>query len=109
MKERATKENWDFSRSTEWSRETAQNSSPQLPDESIDVLVTSPPYWGQRMSKGTGIENDPRTFVDSLKNIFVAVLPKLKESGIVWINVGDAYNTPVNWSLRRPGIQHARS
>ena len=63
------------------------------------MLVTSPPYWGQRMSKGTGIENDPRTFVDSLKNIFVAVLPKLKESGIVWINVGDAYNTPVNWNL----------
>jgi len=26
---------------------------PRLEDESIDVLVTSPPYWGQRVSNGT--------------------------------------------------------
>ena len=28
----------------------------ELPDESVDVLVTSPPYWGQRMSGGMGVE-----------------------------------------------------
>ena len=37
-----------------------------LPDESIDVLVTSPPYWGQRMSSGVGAEVDPRHYVDML-------------------------------------------
>jgi DNA modification methylase len=26
-------------------------------------------------------------------------LPKLKERGIVWINIGDAYNTPINWRV----------
>ena len=71
----------------------------ELPDSSIDVLVTSPPYWGQRLSLGTGVENDPRDYVEQLAEIFRRFLPKLKEDGIVWINIGDAYNTPVNWRL----------
>lgn len=71
----------------------------QLPDNSVDVLVTSPPYWGQRLSSGTGVEADPREFLKNLELIFTKFLPKLKEDGIVWINIGDAYNTPVNWRL----------
>jgi DNA modification methylase len=70
-----------------------------LPDESIDVLVTSPPYWGQRLSKGVGVEQDPREYVRGMTKIFTAFLPKLKRTGLVWINMGDAYNTPVNWCL----------
>lgn len=69
----------------------------QLPDESIDILVTSPPYWGQRTSSGTGTEEDPRDYLNFLVNMFNKFLPKLKKEGIVWINIGDAYNTPVNW------------
>ncbi len=69
-----------------------------LPKESIDIVVTSPPYWGQRTSKGTGTEPDPRDYIKSLERIFVTLLPKLKEFANVWINIGDAYNTPVNWS-----------
>lgn len=72
-------------------------SVPLLPDHSIDVVVTSPPYWGQRVSNGTGVENDPREYVRVLACLFAGLLPKLKEEGIVWINLGDAYNTPVNW------------
>lgn len=71
----------------------------QLPDESIDILVTSPPYWGQRLSKGHGVEDDPRDYVRRMADIFTAFLPKLKAGGLVWINIGDAYNTPVNWRL----------
>lgn len=68
-----------------------------LPDESIDILVTSPPYWGQRTSAGTGTEEDPRDYLEFLTDTFRHFLPKLKKEGIVWINIGDAYNTPVNW------------
>lgn len=70
---------------------------PQLPDESIDVAVTSPPYWGQRLSNGVGVEEDPRDYLRALTGVFVAMLPKLKPDGILWINLGDAFNTPVNW------------
>lgn len=73
--------------------------SVELPDESIDVLVTSPPYWGQRLSKGMGTEEDPRDYVRELAGIFEIINPKMKPEGIVWINLGDSYNTPVNWRL----------
>lgn len=69
----------------------------ELPDVSIDVVVTSPPYWGQRMTEGMGDEEDPRDYVAALTSVFARLLPKLKPSAIVWINIGDAYNTPVNW------------
>ncbi|MFI5117875.1 MAG: DNA-methyltransferase [Terriglobales bacterium] len=71
----------------------------QLPNDSIDVLVTSPPYWGQRISAGLGVEEDPRKYVSVLARVFRTFLPKLKEHGIVWLNIGDAYNTPVNWRI----------
>jgi DNA modification methylase len=70
-----------------------------LPDEAVDVIVTSPPYWGQRTSEANGVEPDPRRYISSLAEIFTALQPKLKPSGIMWINLGDAYNTPVNWRL----------
>jgi DNA modification methylase len=90
-----------------------------LPDASIDVLVTSPPYWGQRMSTGMGEEDDPRHYLQALVDIFRVLQPKIKEDGLVWINIGDAYNTPVNWrsddsnysSLGpdRMGLEHGNS
>lgn len=69
----------------------------ELPDEAIDVAITSPPYWGQRLSKGHGNEEDPRSYIAALAEIFELLRPKLKPEGLLWINIGDAYNTPVNW------------
>jgi DNA modification methylase len=69
----------------------------KLPDNSIDVIVTSPPYWGQRTSDGVGVEEDPRHYLDALTGIFANGLRVLKPTGVLWINIGDAYNTPVNW------------
>jgi DNA modification methylase len=69
----------------------------ELPNKSIDIVITSPPYWGQRESLGIGCEEDPRVFLGNLAEIFKEILPKLKCKGIVWINLGDAYNTPINW------------
>lgn len=71
----------------------------KLPDDSVDIVVTSPPYWGQRVSLGTGTEEDPRAYLRFLVDVFRSVLPKLKPKGICWINLGDAFNTPVNWRL----------
>ncbi len=70
---------------------------PLLPDASVDVVVTSPPYWGQRTSAGTGTEPDPRRYLAELRALFGALLPKLVPDGVCWLNLGDAYNTPVNW------------
>ena len=69
----------------------------ELPDESIDIVVSSPPYWGQRLSLGAGVEEDPREYLREIARTFELLLPKLANDGIVWLNMGDAYNTPVNW------------
>ena len=72
---------------------------PKLPDQSIDIVVTSPPYWGQRLDGGIGVIPDPRQYLQCLSEVFLAILSKLKPHGILWVNMGDAYNTPVNWRL----------
>lgn len=69
----------------------------QLPDDCLDVVVTSPPYWGQRGSQGLGSEPDPRDYVRNLTAILAECMRCLKPSGTLWLNVGDAYNTPINW------------
>ena len=75
------------------------NLIPKLPNQSIDIVVTSPPYWGQRLDGGIGVIPDPRLYLKCLSEVFLAILGKLKPHGILWINMGDAYNTPVNWRL----------
>src|SRR5690349_16030555 len=68
-----------------------------LPSGCIDVAVTSPPYWGQRGDAGVGLEEDPREYVQNLTTIFLEVMRVLKPSGLLWLNIGDSYNTPINW------------
>ena len=70
-----------------------------LDDDSVHVVVTSPPYWGQRLGRGTGTEEDPRDYLAELSAVFERLLPKIHPDGIVWINLGDAYDTPVNWRV----------
>ncbi|MGV2391065.1 MAG UNVERIFIED_CONTAM: site-specific DNA-methyltransferase [Microcystis novacekii LVE1205-3] len=43
-----------------------------LPDDCIDFVMTSPPYWGKREYEngGIGLENDYRDFVKHLAAVF---------------------------------------
>jgi DNA modification methylase len=68
-----------------------------IPTDSLDVVITSPPYWGQRQSNGIGCEEDPREFVKNLVEILAEAMRCLKPSGTLWLNIGDSYNTPINW------------
>jgi DNA modification methylase len=68
-----------------------------IPTDSLDVAITSPPYWGQRGSAGLGSEPDPRDYIKNLATILAETLRCLKPSGTLWLNIGDSYNTPINW------------
>jgi DNA modification methylase len=68
-----------------------------LPDECVDIVVTSPPYWGQRGDDGIGLEEDPREYIRNLTGIFLEVKRVLKSNGLMWLNIADSYNTPINW------------
>jgi site-specific DNA-methyltransferase (adenine-specific) len=64
-----------------------------LPGDSVDCALTSPPYWGKREyeSGGIGLESDYRTFVKDLAAIFDALKRVLKPEGSFWLNIGDTY------------------
>lgn len=85
-----------------WELDTVHNTDcltglRETPVNSLDVIVTSPPYWGQRGSDGLGTEPDPRDYVQNLVAILAEGMRCLKPTGTLWLNVGDAYNTPINW------------
>ena len=88
-----------------WSLDTIHNTDcmnglRQLPADSLDVVVTSPPYWGQRGNGGLGTEPDPRDYVRNLMVILTEAMRCLKPLGTLWLNIGDAYNTPINWGAK---------
>lgn len=65
-----------------------------LPEESIDCVVTSPPYWSKREyeSGGIGLEKSPRDYVTALAAICFEIKRVLKNSGSFWLNIGDSYH-----------------
>ncbi len=68
-----------------------------IPSDTFDVAITSPPYWGQRDSADLGSEPDPRDYIRNLVTVLAEVMRCLKPSATLWLNLGDAYNTPINW------------
>ena len=67
---------------------------PTLPAESIQVCVTSPPYWGLRdydHPNQIGVEPSPEMYVENLVKVFREVRRVLRKDGTLWLNVGDGY------------------
>ena len=66
----------------------------ELPDQSINTCITSPPYWGLRdygEEKQLGMEDTPKEFVNNLVQVFKEVKRVLRDDGTVWLNLGDSY------------------
>jgi DNA modification methylase len=62
--------------------------------ESIDTIITSPPYWGLRdygVKGQLGLEKTPEEYVEKLVKIFREAKRVLKKEGTVWLNLGDSY------------------
>jgi len=65
-----------------------------LPDESVDCIVTSPPYWGLRdygVDGQIGLEASLALFLDRLVAAFIEGRRVLKKTGTCWVNMGDSY------------------
>lgn len=65
-----------------------------VPESSIDLLVTSPPYWAKRVYNGEGeigSENTPEEYVARMADFFDMLKPYLKPTANVFINIGDTY------------------
>lgn len=62
--------------------------------ESVDCIITSPPYWGLRdygHESQIGLEKTPQEFVRALAAIFEECRRVLKPEGTMWVNIGDSY------------------
>lgn len=67
----------------------------ELPAESVQCCVTSPPYWGLRdygVAGQIGMEPTPDEHVAKLVEVFREVRRVLRSDGVCWVNYGDAYN-----------------
>lgn len=67
----------------------------QFPDDSIDCIVTSPPYYQQRdYSTAIQIGNEPTAeqYIMRLNEVFTQALRILKPTGTLWLNLGDKYD-----------------
>jgi DNA modification methylase len=70
-----------------------------LADDSVDLVVTSPPYFalrsyqdgGEHYAGQIGDEPTPAEFVDSLLEVTRECVRVLKPSGSLWVNLGDKY------------------
>ncbi len=65
-----------------------------MPDKSVHMVATSPPYWGLRDYKAEGqlgMEATPQEFVARLVEIFDEIGRVLRDDGTVWLNLGDTY------------------
>ena len=69
----------------------------QLESESVQCVVTSPPYWGLRdygVENQLGLEPTPEVYVEKLVSVFREVGRALRDGGTVFLNLGDSYNSP---------------
>jgi DNA modification methylase len=71
-----------------------------LPDESVQCVVTSPPYWGLRdygVAGQFGLERTPEQYVARMVALFDEVLGVLRTDGTLWLNMGDGYANDGKW------------
>lgn len=69
----------------------------RLPEKSVHMCVTSPPYWGLRdygndKTMEIGSERTPQEFVNKMVEVFREVRRVLRDDGTLWLNLGDSYN-----------------
>ncbi len=65
-----------------------------LPAESVQCVVTSPPYFGLRdygVAGQLGLEPTPTEYIDSMLQVFREVWRVLRNDGTLWLNMGDSY------------------
>jgi len=80
---------------------SATDILPTLPAESVNCVVTSPPYWAKRRYRGQslvwadgwtgelGLEPEPNMYIDHLCAIFDQIKRVLRKDGVLWVVIGD--------------------
>lgn len=65
-----------------------------LADQSVQTVITSPPYFGLRdygVDGQIGLETTPALYVAALVAVFREAWRVLRDDGTLWLNLGDSY------------------
>jgi len=65
-----------------------------LPDDSINCIITSPPYWDQRdynIKNQMGSEKTPEEYINKILEVTNHLRRVLKRDGSFFLNIGDKY------------------
>jgi DNA modification methylase len=72
----------------------------ELPDASVQCVVTSPPYFGLRdygVEGQIGCEDRLADYIGAVVNVFSVMRDVLRADGVVWLNLGDSYASDDKW------------
>lgn len=75
----------------------------ELPDDHVDCIATSPPFFGLRdygVEGQIGLEPTLEEWVGKLVAVFAEARRVLKPTGTAWIECGDSYNTGTSTSRK---------
>ena len=85
-----------------------------ISDETIDVIISSPPFWSLRdysVEGQIGLEPDFHDYLNTMQKVMDGLKRVLKPTGTCWINLGDTYNSsgsssnhPRYWDGREKNI-----
>ena len=71
----------------------------EFPTQAVNCCITSPPYWNQRKYTGGSIlghEQHVDEYVQNLREIFQQLKRVLRDTGSLWLNIGDTYKIKVS-------------
>ena len=80
----------------------------KMPDNFLDCVITSPPYWQLRdygYDGQWGLEPTFHQYLENLWSMMDEIYRVLKPTGTCWINLGDTYNT-ISGGIR--GLERAK-
>ena len=92
--DRATPSRFDTTR-CQFITGDALTELPKLPEESVNVIVASPPYWPAKRAyggKGIGFEKSLPNYIANLVAVFVQARRVLRDDGILWIVIDDSFD-----------------
>jgi site-specific DNA-methyltransferase (adenine-specific) len=78
-----------------------------LPGDSVDCVITSPPYYQLRdygVTDQIGLEPTVQGWVDELRLVLAGLVRVLKATGSLWLNVGDTYSRHEQFGAPRKSL-----
>ena len=89
----------------------ARNMDLFVEPKSVQMCVTSPPYFGLRdygVAGQLGLEQTPEEYIANMVEVFRRVRDVLTDDGTLWLNIGDSYANDSKWGGSSGG-KHAKA